>query len=299
MKEFKPIELEDKEIFLKYLGEYNFHTYEYSFLNLYLWRKLCNVEYSIVEGALVIKKTEKEKGTYFMQPLGYRSETLKSLVEKLNSVKERCPDMKYLFRDIEEPFLLELKENFGDSIKLCEDVNNFDYIYESEKLVTLSGRKLHGKKNHYNQFINSYTPEVRDLKEEGVVKDCMDFMLDWYENKTSEGEHLEFELEGTRDVLRNFEYLDACGMAVYVEGKIVGFTIGEKVNKDMAIIHIEKGDANYRGVYAYINKTFAENYLSDVTFINREEDLGIEGLRRAKSSYNPIKLEKKYIIRIV
>lgn len=87
-------------------------------------------------------------------------------------------------------------------------------------------------------------------------------------------------------------------MAVYVNDKISAFTIGEKVNNDMAIIHIEKADSDIRGLYAYINKTFVEQYLNDITYINREQDLGIEGLRKAKLSYNPVKIEMKYSVKI-
>ncbi|TDT51047.1 DUF2156 domain-containing protein [Fonticella tunisiensis] len=299
MEGFKPIEIEDRDIFLKYLGDYNFNTYEYSFLTLYLWRKLCRVEYSIIDGALIVKKTEKSKGTYFMQPIGCPDNRLKDLVVKLNSIKEKSPDMKCLFRDVEKPFLEKLINIFGERIRSFEDIDNFDYIYESKKLISLSGRKLHGKKNHYNQFINSYDAECKDLKDKEVRKDCMDFLMRWYEKKENKDEQLKFELDGTRDILIDFDKLNALGMAVYINGNIEAFTIGEKVNKDMGIIHIEKGNHEFRGIYAYINKTFAEKYLSDVKFINREEDLGIEGLRRAKSSYHPVKLEKKYIVELV
>ncbi|MTK14197.1 MAG: DUF2156 domain-containing protein, partial [Clostridiaceae bacterium] len=89
----------------------------------------------------------------------------------------------------------------------------------------------------------------------------------------------------------NFE-----GMVVFIDNKVSAFTIGEKVNKDMAIIHIEKADSDIRGLYNFINKTFVDAYFSDVPFINREQDLGIEGLRSAKESYIPIKLAKKFIV---
>jgi hypothetical protein len=299
MQQFKTLELEDKILFEEYLKGYSFSTYEYSFSTLYLWRKLCNIEYSIIDNALIIKKTEKNKGSYFMYPLGVKKDKLKELVLKLNNLKMSINGMKDLFRDIEEPFLEELREVFEDKLKYYEDENNFDYIYEGKKLIDLSGKALHGKKNHYNQFVNLYNYELRDLNNESTAKDCIDFSNKWSEVKEQLSEQLKREMDGIKDLIENQNKLPISGIAVYVDGKIVGFTIGEKVNNKMAIIHIEKGDADYKGIYAFINKTYVEKYLSGVEFINREEDLGIEGLRKAKMSYHPVKLEKKYIVNLI
>jgi uncharacterized protein len=295
---FKPLELEDRELFQKYLRGYNFNTYEYSFSTLYLWRKLCSVEYAIIAGALVVKKTERNVGTYFMQPIGYTKENIKEVINILIEMKRRDRNIKCLFRDIEEPFIDELRELFSQEICLCEDVNNFDYIYNREELMTLRGNRFHKKRNHYNQFIATYNFEARDLLEDGVINDCRIFAEEWTEGREKITSQLEHELEGINDVLSNIKQLNLQGMAVYIDGKIAGFTIGEKVNGKMAIIHIEKANAEYRGIYAYVNKTFIERYFNDVTFINREEDLGVEGLREAKKSYHPVKLEKKFIVNV-
>lgn len=296
MVKFKPLELEDRELFLKYLKDYNFNTYEYSFSTLYLWRKLCNVEYAIIKDAIIVKKTEKSFGTYFMQPIGYRKEDLKDIIDILMGIKEKDKNIKCLFRDIEETFLDELKEVIPMELCFCEDINNFDYVYDREELMTLKGNKFHKKRNHYNQFISSYEFDVKDFGEEGVMDDCREFAIAWNENKDNVSSQLEYELDGIKDLLQNFYTLKLQGMAVYVDGKISGFTIGERVNDRMAIIHIEKASPEYRGIYNFINKTFIERYYSSLQLINREEDLGIEGLRDAKSSYHPIKLEKKYIV---
>lgn len=122
-----------------------------------------------------------------------------------------------------------------------EDVNNFDYIYDSSQLISLSGHKYHGKKNHYNQFINKYNYEIRELDSEKVIIDCIKFAEGWYIKNGDNSELLKYELDGTKDILRNIKLLDFKGMAVYVDGNMVGFTIGERVNKDMAVVHIEKG----------------------------------------------------------
>lgn len=297
MLKFKPLTIEDKEIFDKYLKEYKFSTCEYSFANLIIWRKGCELEYTIFEDTLIIKKKDFKEDYHFMQPIGYKKNNLKNIIEELKEYK-LSHRMQFLFKDIEEPFLADLKEIYGEEAEIEEDEDNFDYIYLREKLATLSGKKLHGKKNHYNYFIKTYDYEVKDLKELGVVEDCIYAAQLWYDRRESPYKYLDYELEGIKEIIGNLDKLNLKGIAVYVDGKISAFTIGERVNDDMAIIHIEKGLADIRGIYAFTNKTFAEQYLKDVEYINREQDLGIEGLRKAKKSYYPFKLEKKYNINI-
>lgn len=297
MLQFKALELDDKETLMKYIGDYNFNTYEYSFLNLYLWKKYCNVEYAILDDSLIIKKTEENKGTVFMQPIGYSQENLKDIISQLMEYKKSNTNMKVLFSDIEEPFLEELKKQYGEDIKYFEDVKNFDYIYETDKLIKLNGDKLRKRKSQYNHFVSSYAYDVKDISDDKVIKDCIDFAQEWFSGQPSNYQ-LVCEVEGIKDIIHNLERLNGLGMAVYVNDVIAGFTIGEIVNKNMAIIHIEKGDTIYNGIYAFINRTFAELYLKDILHINREEDIGIPGLRRAKLAYDPIRLEKKFIVDI-
>lgn len=296
MLDFKALELSDKELFDRYLNEYNFNTYEYSFTTLYLWRKYCKVEYAITHETLIIKKSQEDAGTYFMQPIGYNCNNIDEIIAELIQYKENHEDMKSLFMDIEEPFLSVLKDVLKDNISITEDIDNFDYIYNAEELIKLPGKKFHGKKNHYNQFIKSYNAEIKDINSQEIINDCIELATRWLDEKEDKTHELICEHEGIGELLANKDYLGIDALAVYVDGSIAGFSIGEKVNDKMAIIHIEKGDSKYQGVYAFINKTFAEEKYSDVSFINREEDLGVEGLRKAKMSYNPMKFERKYII---
>ena len=296
MIKFKPLELEDRSIFSKYLGDYCFKTYEYSFLTLYLWRKMFKTEYGILDDALIIKKSNKSTGSYFMQPIGYKKRDIESIVLKLNDIRKSNPDFKSLFRDIEAPFLEEFGRCFGGNISVSEDLNNFDYVYNCRQLAALSGSKFHRKKNQYNQFVNRYDYRIKDIHDETVSGDCAAFIEKWYENKEDSGDQLKHEYEAVSNLLGKITQLDIKGMAVYIDNCLAGFTIGEKAGRDMAIIHVEKGDVAYSGIYPFIIKTFADKYLNDVNFINRQEDMGIEGLRKAKMAYNPVRLEKKYVV---
>ncbi|MHC6180438.1 DUF2156 domain-containing protein [Clostridium sp. JNZ X4-2] len=292
---FKPITIDDKIIFDKYLNHYNFDTCEYSFTNLIIWRKGCDIKYTIYNNALIIKKRDFKGNYHFMQPIGYTEKNLKSIIEELLRYKGKHP-MVYLFKDAEEKFLNDLKEIYGDNISVKADIDNFDYIYTTEKLITLSGKKLHSKKNHYNYFTKTYDYEIKDFSEPNVKSDIENAAENWYKGKNNGDKYLEYELDGTREIINNMKLLNLEAMAVYVEDRIAAFTIGEQINDHMGIIHIEKGASSIRGIYTFVNKTFVENYLSAVKYINREQDLGIPGLRKAKKSYHPVKMAEKYCI---
>ena len=298
MMKFNILTIEQRDLLLKYLEEYKFNTYEYSFLTLFLWRDYCQVEWCIYKDALILKKKDYLKGAYFMQPLGISPQLLPELIEKLNAVRQRDPSFKVLFGDVEEPFLLQLKDLYGNRIKFIEDKNNYDYIYDTQKLINLTGKKLHKKKNLYNQFIRKYEYTIKDIHNQETHEECICLAENWLQNQKIKYEELVFELEGIKKVFHNLDKLNVLGMAVYVKDQIAGFTLGEKVNDKMAIIHVEKADLRYKGIYAFLNKTFVENYLHDTLFINREEDLGISGLRKAKLAYEPVKFVKKYLVDI-
>jgi hypothetical protein len=293
--EFKTLTLNDKDIFDKYLKPYTFLTCEYSFTNLFIWRKACDIQYAIYNDVLIIKKTDFNGNYHFMQPIGYKKENLKEIVDYLMSLKDEYK-LDYLFKDAETPFVEDLKQIYGERLIIEEDRDNFDYIYDSQKLATLSGNKLHRKKNNFNAFVQKYNYRVAPLSKENI-SDCIKASKDWCCKNGCKG-YVMYEMKSIIELLNNMDRFDILGMVVYIDDKPCAFTIGEKVNDQMAIIHTEKADGDIRGLYTFINKAFVETNFTDVPFINREQDLGIEGLRKAKESYLPVKLEPKYAIRI-
>lgn len=297
MLTFNPITIEDKKIIEKYLCDYKFTTSEYSFTNLLIWRKGCDIQYTIYDKVLIIKKRDFKGKYHFMQPIGYTKENLKKIIEELKEYR-KINDMEFLFKDVESSFLEDLKEIYGDEAYIQEDIDNFDYIYLSEKLISLSGKKLHSKKNHYNYFIKNYDYAVKDFSEDGVKEDCISAAEKWLDKKYNGNDYLKYEFDGISEIITYMNELNLKGMAVYVDNTVAAFTIGECVNNHMAIVHIEKGLPEINGIYAFTNKTFVENYLSSVKYINREQDLGLEGLRKAKRSYYPVKLEEKYCVNL-
>ena len=184
-------------------------------------------------------------------------------------------------------------------VRLEEDAK--DYLYDGEKLRTLSGKKLHKKKNHYNNFIKNYGDryEYRALGCNPTDRDDVFKFLDkWRAQKGEEVEqHLDPEVEGIHDILLNCTRLNIRMGAIYIDGKMEAFSIGSYNSlEDMAVIHIEKANPEINGLYQAINKEFLMHEFPDVSLVNREDDLGLEGLRHAKQSYYPVDYARKYYV---
>ena len=292
MENFKDLAISDKDLFNNFLKDYTNKSYEYSFTALYLWRDLCNTKYSIIDNCLIIKK-ETNDGPFFMMPLGYDKSKLEELILKLKSLS--TDDNIYLLGDIEDSFISDLKNYTNLPFKIIENRNTFEYVYLTNDLLNLEGKKYHQKKNHYNSFINSYKYTITSIDSEEKIIDCLDLLSKWHKKRINLCKELLIETKEITDLLHNLSYLNLYSIAIYVENSLVGFSIGE-ILRDTAIIHIERCDINYKGVYSFINREFIKKDFSETKFINRQEDCGSTGLRKSKLSYNPLYLLKKSLI---
>lgn len=297
---FKCLSLEDKEIIERYADRDKLESYEYLFSSLYMWRKLNNVKYAIINDALIIEKNEEGKGTFFAQPLGYSKENLTELVDILIERNTNFTDREYLFGDVNESFIEDLKKYTGFKIEAAEDVNDSEYVYSTKDLIELKGKKYHGKKNHVNSFEKSYEYEIKTIDNEKVVKDCLTLLHRWHEEvAVTVDKEMLMEIDAIKDLFGELHLFDLKSIAVYVDGELAGFAVGETVNGKTAVIHVERGETAYKGIYAFLNQKFLTESFADTEFVNRQEDTGNEGLRKSKQSYHPIKMVKKYLLKVV
>jgi len=177
-----------------------------------------------------------------------------------------------------------------------EHVRNLDdYLYESEKLIHLGGKKLQAKRNHISQFERAYTYSVRSLSTKELRDECYKMTsTTWVDTKACTTKEIHDELGAIRRTFDNWDELGFVGILVCVDHNLTAFTVGEIIDNEMAIVHFEKGDTSYKGIYSVINQLFCSQYLSDVHYVNRQEDVGVEGLRKAKLSYRPDLMVEKY-----
>jgi hypothetical protein len=181
------------------------------------------------------------------------------------------------------------------------DRPNFDYVYDTEDLINLRGRDFHAKRNHLNYFLNHYTYEYAKMTTD-MAPEAMRFIRAFNERKNLSDPHerklLEMEEEAMRDVFVNLDAVGYLSGVILIDGAIQALSIGGQLGTKTVTVHVEKANIEYRGLYQAINNEFCKHMASHVKRINREEDMGIPGLRKAKLSYNPVKLIEKYIVRI-
>lgn len=287
---FKRPELEDKELISAYFAKAPSRSCERTFANVYLWSRHYHVTYAIIEDALVFRSSGEEPA--YAYPAG-EPQCVKRAIDFLEQYsKEQGYSLK-LYNVTEEHFE-QLESWYPGKYQIAYSRDDADYVYEREKLETLSGKKLHGKRNHVNKFKASYENWCYETLSDDNVEECFQMALKWRnDNGCADDAEKNAEMCVTLNYLRLFNELEQVGGIIRVNGEIVAFTIGEPVNEDTMVVHIEKAFADIQGAYPMINQQFVQHECMDYTYVNREEDTGSEGLRKAKLSYRPAFMVEK------
>ena len=294
---FKQIELSDKDILDNFFMQTQNQISDTTFTNLYMWRRCYAVRWAVVEGHLVVQPNAWES-SWVLPPYGhtYDDDDFKSAVEILAD-EFHDAGKEFVIRGITEREKDRMERIWPDRFAFTEERDIADYIYNGDDLRELKGRKYSKKRNHLNAFLREYPDyEFHELTKENVPE-VLDFLEYWYGEQNKSGNLLDSllcEREAVYDALMAIDELAYVGGFIRIDGRIVALTMGEKVNEDTVVIHIEKAFAEYRGLYAAINKVYLNHIWPTITYVNREEDMGLEGLRRAKESYYPAYLLMKY-----
>ena len=291
--QFKRPELEDQEIINSYFAKAPSRSCERTFANVYLWSRHYKVEYAIIEGALVFKDNSEK--ALFAYPAG-DDEAVKKALEWMDRYSKAVEAPLMLYTVTEENFA-QLENWYPNIYQIEYDPDEADYVYETEKLTTLAGKKLHGKRNHINKFKSLYEDWSYETLNDENVEECFQMALKWRtQNGCNEDPEKNAEMCVSLNSLRLYKELGFVGGVLRVEGKIVAFTIGEPMCEDTFVVHIEKAFADVDGAYPMINQQFVQHECMDYTYVNREDDAGSEGLRKAKLSYRPAFMVKKGLV---
>ena len=299
---FRDIDMESRELLNPYFDLVDYEACEYCFNTLYMWQHLYKTGYYIGDGFAVIV-AEYEGNTFSILPLA-KKEDMPRVIKFVIDYFEK-EQKKIYFRGITKEVVDYLKENYPDKFDYTEERDLFDYVYDGDSMRELKGRKNVKKRNHINYFLKEYEGRFEyRLLDENDFDACLKLVEEWTSNKEENGqvdEEMEEELIGIKKLFNSFPVIkDKLKIAgIFIDGKLEAFTMGEYLNPNMALIHIEKANPSIRGLYPYINQQFLVNEFIDVEFVNIEEDLGIEGLRKAKLSYHPVKFVEKYTVREV
>lgn len=288
-------ELADRTLINSYLNYADTRSCEMTFANTYLWCRHYHTGFAIVENMLVFGNMEGEAA--FTVPVGPGDK--KAALEALRIYFQERNQPFQLYNVTPEEFA-ELEKLYPGEFEIAYERDYADYVYEQEKLATLSGKKYHSKKNHINKFKKTYENWSYEPISQENVEDCFQMALKWRElNGCEMDPEKHAEICVALNFLRLFEELEMRGGVLRVNGEVVAFTIGEPVGKrqDTLVVHIEKAFSEVEGAYTMINQQFVEHEGKGFLYINREEDMGEEGLRKAKMSYKPVFLIEKGLVR--
>lgn len=285
---FKNLELGHKDIF----SRYQFHNptliSEHTFTNLFIWKKSRPISILETNSALLVISLRDNCITLFGPPIGdlSLSDSLKYLEDSFSkpvAALERMP------KDIVAGTTKLNWEIIGDK-------NNFDYVYRREDLATLAGRRYHNKRNLIAQCLSEYECKYEEIGSSNL-NEVGSLMSRWCEEKKC-GKDIGLctEYAALKELFDNYGKLDVFGAAIRANGQLEAFTIGGRLNINTAVIHFEKATSNFKGLYQLINQRFCQNHLSLFEYVNREQDLGVEGLKKAKESYFPDHMIEKYKI---
>lgn len=287
----KQIDIKDREIINSFLNRYQITTSELSFTNLYAYRNKYNFHYIILENFLWIINIENNI-YYLSQPIGEYTDK-ERLRTSIVSMFEFLKGKPFVVKKSDHKFL-DLLNSLDFTYTYKSIRSDFDYIYDFDKMKHLKGNKYHKKKNHVNQFLRHYSEwhyEEINIKN---YRDVKAICNDWFKDKPAK-ELIEKDV--IYDVLLNYETLGVSGGILYIQNKPVAFTIGENFYNETLLIHFEKAIKDYIGLYPMIFHQYV-NSRAGYKYVNREQDLGLEGLRKSKLSYHPLVLIKKFNVRL-
>lgn len=295
--QMKELRAEDFQNILKYFKMRYSHICENILVSHFIWKDYYNTRYIADENGLIMIF---DIGGELSTIMPYcKAEDLEHYFYVAKDFFNKVLGQKLIIYLADEWAVktLDLPEN---AFTVEADRRYFDYIYDAEALRTLKGKKYHKKKNHINAFLKEYEGryEYRSMCCSST-KEIMDFLTFWEGERDIQDEYhrVDFELKGIEYLLTNCKYLDYKMCGIYIDDKLEAFSLGVygKAEK-MAVIHVEKANPEIRGLYPFINQQFLIHEFPDAVFVNREDDMGLEGLRKAKMSYHPINLIEKYNI---
>ena len=290
---YRKPEIDDYKRIRNALEFYKHTSCDYTAANIYLWSTVFNTEIAFIDDDLYIKYVFDNE-VYFAFPF-----VKKHLKEAIQNIEEYAfeNDIEFKFGII-EPDMFELMEKiYPGRFDIEYRRDSADYIYNVSDLADLAGRKYHGKKNHINKFKKTYDNWSYEKISDSNYMDCINMVNEWaIWNNTDEDEEKSAEVQVMKNALEYRHELNLTGGLIRIGERVVAVTLGERNNDEMFVVHFEKAFANIQGAYTMINQQFVQNELREYKYVNREEDVGLEGLRKAKMSYIPAFMGKKGVV---
>lgn len=286
--------MQDQEWMEELLSYSNYNSCEYSFTDLFNWGHVHQTEVARMGDYGIIRSGFKEFS--YLYPFG-RGDVRPVIEAMMEDAREHR--VTFTISLILEPMKEELETLFPELFVYSEERAYFDYIYTQESLSTLRGRQLSGKRNHINAFKKMYPDWSFEKITAENIAECWQMNEEWSaRNEMSMGSGLLKERSALKSAFEHFFEENLSGGLIRVNGKVIAYSMGHPLNSDTFVVHFEKAFDDIRGAYQMINQQFALHCCEGYSYINREDDTGLEGLRKAKLSYLPHTLLKKYDVKL-
>ncbi len=301
--DFRDLTLEDRSILHPLFQELQPEISDRCFTNLFMWQPFYNIRLSRLNGNIILfaSSSSTPEKQFFFPPVGSR-EVMETIQDCMDYLKEIGAEP--IIRRAPEDFVTVNEEGLrAFDVQGDEDIS--DYIYRAEDLITLKGRRYNGQRNFISRFKKRFDYTIEEINPSNA-DECIQFCNWWLDEKLQAFQKrnmpetasvfLRAEVQATNKILQHFKVLKLTGMLVRIQGKAAGITIGELLNREMAVIHVEKCDHSYLGLSQFINQEFCRRFWSGCRFVNRMEDLGIPSLRKAKIALGPHHMARKFNI---
>lgn len=290
---FKPIKEENINMIAPYINKENYGICDFTVGGILMWVKYFDFHYCINNEILYIKGKDvlDETKTAFFYPLNQNNDL--NGIDALLDYQGEMGNKALILNSVTEDLLMKLENKYLITKKLINDWS--DYVYRAEDLALLKGKKFHSKRNFINQFTYLYPNYSFTLINNDNIDIIRESFIEWVKDKDKLSELERYESIEVLKVLAAYDEYPFLGAALFAGEAVCAFTIGEIIG-DTCFVHIEKADINYKGVYQMVNNLFSELLFNKykIKYLNRGEDVGIPGLRKAKQSYQPIFMKNKY-----
>lgn len=301
MDTFKPITIDDQDLFTDIFKRAEPTASEFTFSYLFMWKRDYNLSYAIIENHLCLVSQSKVYKPYSFCPIPVSGKfDPLSFSRACKRIEAYFSDTGFqpMFARVSDCCLGRLLSVYGEGAKVQPLENTFDYVYNASDLINLSGKKFSGKRNHIHQFMRKYGNYEYVRVTEDNLDECKKILDAWADKNEIDCDPDNSERLACYELLKNWSRLPLKGALIKVNGSFEAFTIGELLNPETAVVRIEKANSDIHGIYTLINRDFCANEWGNVKYINREEDLGLDGLRKSKLSYNPTFMVNKFLVKV-
>lgn len=286
---FTSVTLEDKDRYHELWQKTPRRSLDYSLINLWGWQEHYGLEWQFSDGLCWIRQTKPE--TIWWAPVGPWHE-----VDWRTICGRLCADNQRTFIRVPEELLNVWHEVLADKVRAEEDRGQWEYLYLQKDLANLAGNKFHKKRNHFNSYVKTYgSPDYKTIDDQ-MIQDVLSVQDDWCQwHECDDSPSLMAENDAVNRVLLHWDnFRNLLGGSLYVDGRMIAFSVGEKLDDETLGVHFEKGLNGFKGVYQAMNCEFARHAGEGMIWINRAQDLDEEGLRQAKLTYMPADYLRKF-----